>query len=183
MWDSEIVYELHSNLPSLRILDVGCATGRLLSSLAEAGAQHLYGTDLAPRILDVARQKLEHHRPPVELKVADAEDRLPWPDGFFDVVSLTGVLHHFYRPVDALLEINRVLYDNGRLIIIEPWFVLIVRQAVNFHLWFIPHDGDCRFHSPKGVVKLLDSTDFKEIRCNKNIARFSFMVIAEKGRN
>ena len=57
-WDREIVAELQPNLSSLRILDVGCATGRLLVSLAKAGAERLYGTDLAPRILETAGKRL-----------------------------------------------------------------------------------------------------------------------------
>ncbi len=74
-WDEEILAEMGSEIASLRVLDIGCATGRLLSHLAKAGAKHLYGTDLAPNILKVARRKLAGSEAKVELKPADAEVR------------------------------------------------------------------------------------------------------------
>jgi 2-polyprenyl-3-methyl-5-hydroxy-6-metoxy-1,4-benzoquinol methylase len=58
LWDRVIVDELRPHIHSLRILDVGCATGRLLARLARAGARQLCGADLAPRILEVAVEKL-----------------------------------------------------------------------------------------------------------------------------
>lgn len=48
LWDRTLVDLLRPDLDSLRILDVGCATGRLLQAFAEAGASQLFGTDLAP---------------------------------------------------------------------------------------------------------------------------------------
>lgn len=50
--DRAIIEKLGASICSPRILDVGCATGRLLDHLAEAGATHLAGTDLAPNILE-----------------------------------------------------------------------------------------------------------------------------------
>lgn len=90
LWDRTIVQELQPNIQSLGILDVGCATGRLLERLADAGARELFGMDLAPRILEVAREKLSKAGVSAELRTADAEDSLPWDDDFFDTVTLTG---------------------------------------------------------------------------------------------
>ena len=107
--DRTIVQELGPHISSLRILDVGCATGRLLERLAEAGATQLFGVDLAPRILEVAAEKLSKTGTLVDLRTADAEDCLPWDHESFDAITLTGVLHHFFRPRDALAEVRRVL--------------------------------------------------------------------------
>jgi len=178
-WYQEITNELNVDLSELHILDVGCATGRLLSQFAESGCQHLYGTDLAPKILEVAQKKLSAYNASIQLKTADAEDEIPWPDNSFDVVTLTGVLHHFYRPLDALSEIYRVLRPNGCIIIVEPWFVPVLRQIINSYLLIIPHDGDCRFHSPRGVLRLLCSASFEAMRQRK-ISRFLFIVIGHK---
>jgi ubiquinone/menaquinone biosynthesis C-methylase UbiE len=107
--DETVLREASSDDPSLRILDIGCATGRLLYKLAERGYTNLSGVDLAPRIIEVARNKLSPFKINLNLKTADSEDRLPWPDNSFDVVTLTGVIHHFYRLDDALKEACRVL--------------------------------------------------------------------------
>jgi len=177
VWDKEILAEIGSDFSSLRVLDIGCATGRLLSHLAEAGVKHLCGAELAPNILEVARQKLDHSNAEVELKPADAEDMLPWPDSSFDAAILCGVLHHFYRPLDALTEIHRILVHGGRVIIAEPRFPPIIRQILNGYLFLFPHDGDCRFRSSKGIAALLHSAHFAEIR-SRRIARLSFVTVA-----
>jgi ubiquinone/menaquinone biosynthesis C-methylase UbiE len=70
------------------------------------------------------------------LKTADSEDDLPWPDNSFDIITLTGVIHHFYRLNDALKEAYRVLDKQGKLIILDPWFPIIIRQIVNSWLYF-----------------------------------------------
>ena len=61
LMDRDMIHELGPHLSSLRVLDVGCATGRLLESLAKAGATQLFGVDLAPRILEVA-VRIRTHR-------------------------------------------------------------------------------------------------------------------------
>ncbi len=160
LWDQTLVDVLRPNLRSLRILDVGCATGRLLEVFAQAGASQLFGIDLAPRIVDVAREKLSKTEAKVELQTADAEDSLPWPGEFFDAVTLTGVLHHFFRPQDALSEIRRVLRPGGRLLIIDPCFFPPIRQVLNLALCIAPHGGDYRFYAPREVAGLLTELGF-----------------------
>ena len=58
LMDDAVLEELGSEVPSLAILDVGCATGRLLRRLADAGAHDLAGIDLVPAILETARASL-----------------------------------------------------------------------------------------------------------------------------
>jgi ubiquinone/menaquinone biosynthesis C-methylase UbiE len=181
LWDRNIVEELGSEIDSVELLDVGCATGRLLANLARAGAVRLSGVDLAPKILEVAREKLAREDAHAELRPADAEDAIPWPAESFDVATLTGVLHHFYRPHDALVEIRRVLRPGGRLILIDPCFFTPARQVINLYLRFFPHEGDCRFYSPRAAIGLLEGA---ELRCSpgRRVGPLSYLVAAVKER-
>ena len=174
-WDRAVLSELMPGIEALRILDVGCATGRVLYKLARAGARHLAGIDLAPKIIDVASKKLHEQGFQADLKSADAEDALPWPDSTFDVVTMTGVLHHFLRPRAALQEIRRVLCPHGRIIIVDPWFPPLLRQAVNLYLRYFMHDGDCRMYTPKSVVHLLVQLGWIDVRYSK-VGWYSFLV-------
>lgn len=108
----------------------------------------------------MAREKLSRTQAKVELRTADAEDSLPWPEEFFDAVTLTGVLHHFFCPRDALSEIRRVLRPGGQLLILDPCFFPPIRHALNLALRITPHDGDYRFYSLPEVVELLAKSQF-----------------------
>lgn len=153
--DDFVLDILGSDITSIAILDVGCATGRLLERLAEEGARKLTGSDLAPRILDVARGRLTRFNNDFVLIEADAETLLPWPAESFDVVILTGVVHHFCHPEAAFLEIKRVLRTDGKLIIADACFFPPIRQLFNLCLRIHPHKGDCHFFTRYLLSKML----------------------------
>jgi ubiquinone/menaquinone biosynthesis C-methylase UbiE len=167
LMDQFVVQELGPHISSLRILDVGCATGRLLKRLAEAGATQLFGADLAPGILAVAAEKLSKAGIVADLRTADAEDCLPWDDEFFDAATLTGVLHHFFRPRDSLAEVRRVLRPGGRLLIVDACFFPLVRQIINAALRVAPHDGDCHFYSAREAAALLADLEFEILQTRR----------------
>jgi len=175
LWDQTIVQELSPIIPTHRIVDVGCATGRLLECLARAGAKDLFGIDLAPRILEKARKRMSYLGVSAELWTADAEDRLPWNDDFFDAATLTGVLHHFFRPRDAISEIRRVLRPGGRLLVIDPCFFPPVRQVLNMVLCVVPHDGDYHFYSARRAEQLLVDLGF-DVRRTRRIGLWAYLV-------
>ncbi|WP_340114212.1 class I SAM-dependent methyltransferase [Maribellus mangrovi] len=175
--DQSVVQELQDDLDKIHILDIGCATGRLLETLSLAGAKNLYGTDIAPNILEKVKDKAKKQNIHIDLKVADSEVNIPWADNTFDAISLTGVYHHFINPDKALCEMYRVLKKNGRLIIIEPRFPIIVRQVLNLYLTFFMHEGDHKFYSPKKITKVSESVGFREDKKSQNIARFMFKTV------
>jgi len=107
--------------------------------------------------LKVAEKKLAQRGVPVDLRVADAEDHLPWDDESVDAVTLTGVLHHFFRPTDALAEIRRVLCPRGRFLVLDACFFPLVREFVNLALRVGPHDGGLSLLRPRLVPWIRDS--------------------------
>jgi ubiquinone/menaquinone biosynthesis C-methylase UbiE len=179
LWHRTVVQALRPQLGSTQILDVGCGTGNLLVDLARSGASSLAGVDLAPKILDVAREKLSAAHTDADLRVADAEDPLPWPAVSFDVVTLTGSLHHFYRPLEVLREIYRVLRPRGTLLIVDPSFIPPVRQLFNLYLRVLPHDGDFHFYSLRGATSLVSSEGFRRVE-SKRVGLWAYLLIVEK---
>lgn len=178
LWDRTIIDEIGQWRPigSLRLLDLGCATGRLLARLAKAGAGHLSGADLAPRILEAANRKLSGAGIPADLRQADAEDRLPWEDRYFDAVTLTGVLHHLFRPEDALAEVRRVLRPEGRLLVIDPAFFTPVRQIINAWLQFVPHAGDRRFYPEARAARLLAGAGLEVLK-TRRVGLWAYLAV------
>lgn len=73
-----------------RLLDVGCASGDLPAFILERLAPPLVAVGL-----DVKPAHLRDVPPTVRPVVADMRAPLPFPDGAFDVVTASLVLHHF----------------------------------------------------------------------------------------
>jgi ubiquinone/menaquinone biosynthesis C-methylase UbiE len=102
----------------LRLLDVGCGTGRMLYQLALAHPELRYfGLDLSPFYLQHARDLLRDVKD-VSL-VADNAESMPYRDGTFDVVTSVHLFHEL--PHDArrnvYAEMWRVLRPGGLLVI------------------------------------------------------------------
>jgi ubiquinone/menaquinone biosynthesis C-methylase UbiE len=116
------VLDLAELRPGASVLDIGCGTGTLaLEAQARVGESGLVvGVDPAPRQLGRARAKATRHRLPVEFRLGVIE-ALPFPDGSFDAVLSTLMMHHLPDDLKrrGLTEIRRVLKPGGRLVVAD----------------------------------------------------------------
>ncbi len=108
--------------PGERVLDVGCGTGTLAIA-AWQGVQPggaVSGIDASPEMVELACRKAARKNVAAEFRVAPVE-RLPFPDGHFDAVLSSLMLHHLPDDVKALGfgEISRVLKPGGRLLTVD----------------------------------------------------------------
>ena len=94
--------------PPARVLDVGTGTGavaRLVAArLPEA---EIEGVDVSERMIDEARRLTD--APRVRFRVADAQ-KLPFPDGSFDLVTLGNMIPFFD-------ELARVTAPGGHVLV------------------------------------------------------------------
>jgi ubiquinone/menaquinone biosynthesis C-methylase UbiE len=109
-----------------QVLDVGCGTGYLLRRLARQWPQAsgLAGIDAAPAMIDAAARAAGDPR--LRFRVGVAE-RLPCPDGFFDLVVSTTSFDHWSDQQAGLRECARVLTPGGSLVLVDQ-----------FSRWLIP---------------------------------------------
>lgn len=112
---------LASPRPGQRILDVGCGTGSLLLQAAARWPElELTGIAPDPKALARAGRKARRAQRAVQFDRGFAE-KLPYPDGHFDTVLSSLMLHHV-RPaqkISVLREAHRVLRAGGRLHLLD----------------------------------------------------------------
>ena len=104
------------------VLDVGCGTGSLAIALkAKVGASgEVRGIDASPEMIEVARRKAARAGVDAGFEVALIEE-MPFPDGRFDLVVSSFMLHHLPEDVKrkGFAEIRRVLKPGGRFLAVD----------------------------------------------------------------
>ncbi len=108
--------------PGESVLDVGCGTGTLaIAAKALVGPSgQVCGVDPSPEMVRRARRKAAKAGAEVSFENAGVE-ALPFPDGTFDAVLGTLMLHHVSEDARdrGLTEIARVLRPGGRFLAVD----------------------------------------------------------------
>lgn len=110
----ELLLEAFPDARRARALDVACGPGTFALALAPRVAE-VRGLDLTPVLVEMAgRAAADAGLANVAFETGDAE-RLPYPDGAFDLAVCGYSLHHMTRPDRALAEMARVVRSGGRV--------------------------------------------------------------------
>jgi SAM-dependent methyltransferase len=92
-----------------RVLDVGCGPGALTAELVtRVGVASVSAVEPSASFAAAVRERL----PGVDVRRSAAE-RLPFPDGIFDVTLAQLVVHFMTDPVQGLREMRRVTRPGG----------------------------------------------------------------------
>ncbi len=106
--------------PGHRVLDVAAGTGDLTIAHAKrAGASgEVWHTDINPDMLGEGRDRLRDAGLVLPSLLCDAE-KLPFPDNYFDCVTVAFGLRNMTHKDRALAEFRRVLKPGGRALVLE----------------------------------------------------------------
>ncbi len=115
-----------------KLLDVGCATGSLLSVAKNMG----YGVTG----IDINRQSVEFCRRELSLDVRYGSlDAVPAGE-MFDIVVLADVIEHLSEPLSMLRQINKILSEGSIIFISTPnitsWATRMFQVKPEEHLYY-----------------------------------------------
>ena len=105
--------ELFSKNEKPRVLDIGCATGRLLAHLRERGWETT-GVEISAPQAEYCRQKRNLNVQSSPLK----ENR--FPSGAFNAVLASHLIEHLNDPAGLVREVSRILAPEGRFFVTTP---------------------------------------------------------------
>jgi demethylmenaquinone methyltransferase / 2-methoxy-6-polyprenyl-1,4-benzoquinol methylase len=118
-----------------RVLDVAGGTGDLALAFAKKVGKsgEVVHTDINEAMLRVGRDRLVDAGFAVPTMVCDAE-KLPFPDQYFDVVTVAFGLRNMTHKEQALAEMGRVLKPGGKLLVLE--FSKVAQPLQKAYDWY-----------------------------------------------
>lgn len=174
-----------------RILDMGCGSGGLVTRLRELGFE-AYGFDIAPFWKDRPPEQQTWFRALDSDPSAPSCDplsipyRLPFEDGFFDVVLSTQVIEHA-RDLDGFFcEAARVLKPDGIMANIYPsrscW--IEAHTMIPFYPW-LPMDLIVRLAAKLGIRNEFQKglTTQQVVTINQNYLRDGVFMYSQRQVN
>lgn len=151
-----------------RILDVGCGYGRALGLLFDRGYLNLIGCDLAPAMVDMARER----SPAIDFAEISSPPHLPLADASVDATLLFTVLTCV--PTDQgqqaiVEEVGRVLRPGGLFYISDLWLQTDERNRERYvrdepkygtyGVFDLPEGVTVRHHDPSWIATLTRDFD------------------------
>ena len=114
------VLQLVANKNPENILDIATGTGDLAILLAKTNAKKIIGLDISQGMLDVGKKKILEKKleNKIEMVIGDSEN-MPFPDNYFDAITVSFGIRNFETLDKGLAEILRVLKPNGIFVILE----------------------------------------------------------------
>lgn len=124
---------------ALRVLEVGCAAGRLGREIKKLG-YYVAGIEISESAAQEAKKVLD------EVYVFDIESE--WPDKLlnerFDLIILPEILEHVFDPVYVLEKSRAILKPDGEIIITTPNF-LTWTNRISFLFGFFRYEKEGMF--------------------------------------
>jgi len=107
-------------IPLPVILDVGSGTGGNLMAFGRIG--RACGIDISEKaVAFCAKRSLNN-------VIQSPVEKIKYEEKTFDIITCLDVLEHVSSPLEALLEMKRVLKDDGRILIMVPAFRILWSQ-------------------------------------------------------
>ncbi len=156
---------------NLKILDVGCAEGKLAVYLALEGHE-VVAVDISSSYLKMARDLANENSVKIEFLKYDIENEIGiLVNEKFDLIYFMDVIEHLRSPIAALENLRKLLSENGILIIHTPnvctpirmLSYIFNRRNLNFKNPAELHDLHLQLYDYKTLCQTLELVGLKVI--------------------
>jgi demethylmenaquinone methyltransferase/2-methoxy-6-polyprenyl-1,4-benzoquinol methylase len=155
------VLQIVSNKQPKTVLDIATGTGDLAILMTNTSAEEIIGLDISAGMLEVGKKKiadkkLDHK---IQMVLGDSEN-IPYPDNYFDAITVAFGVRNFETLEKGLAEILRVLKPNGVFVILETSVPtkFPYKQGYAFHSKFILPLVGKLFSKDKSAYKYLSDS-------------------------
>ena len=122
------------------VLDIATGTGDLAILMTGTSAEEIIGLDISAGMLEVGKKKITERKldSKIQMVLGDSEN-IPYPDNYFDAITVAFGVRNFETLEKGLTEILRVLKPNGIFVILETSVPtkFPYKQGYAFHSKFI----------------------------------------------
>ncbi|MCX7835804.1 MAG: class I SAM-dependent methyltransferase [bacterium] len=176
------------------VLDVGCGNGAQTAYLLKQSS-FVTAIDLSLENIQIAKQLL----PSVDVQYGSAE-KIPFSDSTFDLITCFEVLEHVTNDQKAMLEMKRVLKDQGKIILTVPnkWWIFethgcksqgllkkVPWNRIPYLVSWLPtsiHEkvANARIYSKRRIIQLVQSVGLKVdqhvyVTATMDVIRWTFL--------
>ena len=161
IWRRNLINMLEAGKPR-KILDVATGTGDLaIQASKKIVDAEITGLDISTGMLEIARDKVakKHLEDRIDFVPGDSE-KMPFPEGSFDAVTVAFGVRNFENLEKGLKEMHRVLREGGEVFILEFSTPRnkIIRTVYNFYFrYLLPFIGRVTSKDPKAYKYLYES--------------------------
>ena len=157
-WRKSLVNWMQSDDPK-QILDVATGTGELAIALWKKFRVKITTVDLSQEMLNLADKKIKELGADITIQKANAEN-LPFESNKFDAVSVGFGVRNFENLEKGLIELRRVVKENGNVYILEfskmegvlsPLYNFYFRKVLPFLAKMISGEKEAYAYLPDSV--------------------------------
>lgn len=138
-----------------RLLDIGAGNGYFLE-LARSAGWEIYGTESSKYCRDYCKKNFG-----IALLNCQPE-HAPFGDRYFDIITMWHVIEHLRNPMGSMIEMWRILKDDGLLFLITPNVKFLLNYIKGLKSMSDIELSEHLYHfSKKTLVIMLKKADFR----------------------
>ena len=164
--------------PGKKVLDIGCATGRVAEKLRKEKNCFVVGIEVNEAMAEIAKKRCG------KVIVANAEKvkKINFPKGYFDIIIYADVLEHCSNPGEILVNLREYLSDRGYLLISVPnvanWEIRLrlLMGKFDYKGGTILDTGHLKFFTLSSITRLIEQSGYEVVEVKTRNIRLSCLA-------